>query len=61
MDLNNLLLIIVDTAIGNDVWIGRKATIMPGVTIGDGALLERKPLLQKMLRRTRLLEEIRPN
>jgi UDP-3-O-[3-hydroxymyristoyl] glucosamine N-acyltransferase len=61
VDLNNLLLIIVDTAIGNDVWIGRKATIMPGVTIGDGALLERKPLLQKMLRRTRLLEEIRPN
>lgn len=28
-----------DTAIGNDVWIGREATIMPGVTIGDGAVI----------------------
>jgi len=28
-----------DTVIGNDVWIGYKATIMPGVTIGDGAVI----------------------
>ncbi|MEF2552368.1 CatB-related O-acetyltransferase [Aurantimonas sp. A2-1-M11] len=28
-----------DTRIGNDVWIGEKATIMPGVTIGDGAIV----------------------
>lgn len=28
-----------DTVIGNDVWIGNKATIMPGVTIGDGAII----------------------
>lgn len=28
-----------DTVIGNDVWIGRSATIMPGVTIGDGAII----------------------
>lgn len=28
-----------DTVIGNDVWIGYKATIMPGVTIGDGAII----------------------
>ena len=28
-----------DTIIGNDVWIGYKATIMPGVTIGDGAII----------------------
>lgn len=28
-----------DTVIGNDVWIGREATIMPGVTIGDGAVI----------------------
>jgi virginiamycin A acetyltransferase len=28
-----------DTVIGNDVWIGFNATIMPGVTIGDGAII----------------------
>lgn len=28
-----------DTQIGNDVWIGHNATIMPGVTIGDGAVI----------------------
>ena len=28
-----------DTRIGNDVWIGREAVIMPGVTIGDGAII----------------------
>ena len=28
-----------DTVIGNDVWIGYRATIMPGVTIGDGAIV----------------------
>ncbi|GAA0529812.1 CatB-related O-acetyltransferase [Saccharopolyspora thermophila] len=28
-----------DTVVGNDVWIGRDATIMPGVRIGDGAII----------------------
>lgn len=28
-----------DTVIGNDVWIGQNTTIMPGVTIGDGAIV----------------------
>ena len=28
-----------DTVIGNDVWIGRDAMIMPGVTVGDGAII----------------------
>ena len=28
-----------DTVIGNDVWIGREAVIMPGITIGDGAII----------------------
>ena len=28
-----------DTVIGNDVWIGREAVIMPGVRIGDGAIV----------------------
>ena len=26
-------------AIGNDVWIGRRVMIMPGVTIGDGCVI----------------------
>ncbi|HYD99826.1 MAG TPA: CatB-related O-acetyltransferase [Alphaproteobacteria bacterium] len=28
-----------DTIIGNDVWIGHDAMIMPGVTVGDGAII----------------------
>lgn len=28
-----------DTVVGNDVWIGYNATIMPGVKIGDGAII----------------------
>lgn len=28
-----------DTIIGNDVWIGRECVIMPGVKIGDGAII----------------------
>ena len=28
-----------DTVIGNDVWIGQNATIMPGIHIGDGAII----------------------
>jgi len=28
-----------DTVVGNDVWIGYGATIMPGVQIGDGAII----------------------
>lgn len=28
-----------DTVIGNDVWIGMEAVVMPGVTIGDGAII----------------------
>ncbi|MDH5182432.1 MAG: CatB-related O-acetyltransferase [Gammaproteobacteria bacterium] len=28
-----------DTVIGNDVWIGYKAMIMPGVNIGDGSII----------------------
>jgi len=28
-----------DTTIGNDVWIGTEAMILPGVTIGDGAII----------------------
>lgn len=28
-----------DIAVGNDVWLGRESTIMPGIKIGDGALV----------------------
>lgn len=28
-----------DTVIGNDVWIGYKTLIMPGINIGDGAII----------------------
>lgn len=34
-----------DTVIGNDVWIGYNATIMPGVCIGDGAIVAAKALV----------------
>lgn len=28
-----------DTVVGNDVWLGRNCTILPGVKIGDGAII----------------------
>lgn len=28
-----------DTVVGNDVWIGQNATILPGIKIGDGAII----------------------
>ena len=28
-----------DTIVGNDIWLGYRATILPGVTIGDGAII----------------------
>jgi virginiamycin A acetyltransferase len=36
-----------DLVIGNDVWIGYGATIMAGVTIGDGAIIASKALVTK--------------
>lgn len=36
-----------DTIIGNDVWIGYKASIMPGVTIGDGAIVASYSVITK--------------
>ena len=36
-----------DTIIGNDVWIGYGATIMPGVKIGDGAIIATKSVVTK--------------
>lgn len=36
-----------NTEIGNDVWIGYGATIMPGVKIGDGAIIASKSVVTK--------------
>jgi len=36
-----------NTIIGNDVWIGYDATIMPGVQIGDGAIIASKSVVIK--------------
>ncbi len=36
-----------DTVIGNDVWIGNSATIMPGVKIGHGAIIGSNALVTK--------------
>ncbi|WP_421698421.1 type B chloramphenicol O-acetyltransferase [Ancylobacter sp.] len=36
-----------DTVIGNDIWIGSEAIIMPGVTIGDGAVIGTRALVTK--------------
>ncbi len=34
-----------DTIIGNDVWIGYEAVIMPGVKVGDGAIIASKSVV----------------
>lgn len=36
-----------DTVIGNDVWFGRECMIMPGVTIGDGAIIGARAVVVK--------------
>jgi len=36
-----------NTVVGNDVWIGYDATIMPGVEIGDGAIIAAKSVVTK--------------
>ncbi|MCL4161761.1 UNVERIFIED_CONTAM: hypothetical protein GTU68_026348, partial [Idotea baltica] len=36
-----------DTIIGNDVWVGYQATIMPGITIGDGAIIASHSVVTK--------------
>lgn len=28
-----------NTIVGNDVWFGQKVTVLPGITIGDGAII----------------------
>jgi len=36
-----------DTIIGNDVWIGSEAIIMPGIRIGDGAVIGTRALVTR--------------
>ncbi|MGB3299785.1 MAG: Vat family streptogramin A O-acetyltransferase [Phormidesmis sp.] len=36
-----------DTVIGNDVWIGYEATFMPGIQVGDGAIVAAKSVVVK--------------
>ncbi len=36
-----------DTLVGNDVWIGMNAVIMPGVKIGDGAIIGANSVVTK--------------
>jgi chloramphenicol O-acetyltransferase type B len=36
-----------DTVIGNDVWIGANAIIMPGISIGDGAVIATSTIVTK--------------
>ncbi|PKR88729.1 type B chloramphenicol O-acetyltransferase [Pleomorphomonas diazotrophica] len=36
-----------DTVIGNDVWIGSEAIVMPGVKVGDGALIGTRALVTR--------------
>ena len=36
-----------NTVIGNDVWIGYGATIMPGIQVGNGAIIATKSVVTK--------------
>ncbi|MCP4606048.1 MAG: Vat family streptogramin A O-acetyltransferase [Proteobacteria bacterium] len=36
-----------DTEIGNDIWVGYDATIMPGVKVGNGAVIASKSVVTK--------------
>ena len=44
---NNEFIEYENTKIGNDVWIGYEAVIMPGVRIGDGAIVGTRAVVTK--------------
>lgn len=41
-----------DTVVGNDVWIGQNVTVLPGVHIGDGAIIAANSVWRRTFRRT---------
>lgn len=43
----NQLLFKGDTIIGKDVWMGTDTVIMPGINIGDGAIIAAKSVITK--------------
>ncbi|MFG6195061.1 hypothetical protein [Nonomuraea sp. JJY05] len=48
-----------DTVVGNDVWFGYQATVMPEVTIGDGAVIAAGAVSPPTSPRTRSSAETR--
>ena len=36
-----------DTVVGNDVWIGQNVTVLPGVHIGDGAIIAANSIVSR--------------
>jgi virginiamycin A acetyltransferase len=36
-----------DTVVGNDVWFGMEAMVMPGVTVGDGAIVATRAVVSR--------------
>jgi virginiamycin A acetyltransferase len=36
-----------DTVVGNDVWFGTEAMVLPGVTIGDGAIVAARAVVSR--------------
>ena len=42
-----------DTVVGNDVWLGHRVLVLPGVTIGDGAIVAAASVVTPTSRPTR--------
>jgi len=47
--INNQGVVMKETVIGNDVWIGSKATILYGVNVGDGCIVGANSLVNKSI------------
>ncbi|SIS85070.1 chloramphenicol O-acetyltransferase type B [Chryseobacterium ureilyticum] len=46
-DSKDAFMLAGDTIVGNDVWIGAEAMIMPGIKIGDGAVIGSRALVTR--------------
>ena len=44
-----------DIVIGNDVWIGANSTILPGVTIDDGAIIASGAVVTKNVKKNTIV------